>query len=439
MVTRRKKEGVGVPAASAKQAAIPAQEVRTAGDKGAPAIGGPLDSLLKGPDADEPATSAWSSAQGSAPAERTPERPSALGSRVDAAEPASIAHAPRALGEPPTLATSEFQMEPESAPDATSFAFQPAAKPVIELPDAGPMRADSLPPSVPPGARISTAPPEPTKSRTPESTNAPEIVAATGVNKRKRVATVLAAGALIVAGIAAIATYAYRMGRDSVPHPAPAATSQKAPAPAPCSTTVFAPERCGYCGDGIKQEWETPEFCPADFRTCGDGQLDKSVTDGVMVKLTHDDGTYTYVYSTKTYTESCRKGAADYCEADCAKPAAPKAAPKSAGAPAPTAEAPKSVVRSKCPDSPEVRVVKSNILAALDAGSGNISKALGGCTSYSATVTANYADSAFQSWGGSASCGDNKVSLNGIVSPTLAGTTLPGNDLTCYVPVSQNK
>lgn len=143
-----------------------------------------------------------------------------------------------------------------------------------------------------------------------------------------------------VGGVAALILFAKFCGSGgqdrpvppSEPVPQPPAVVCPAPQPENCNLELgehdphssnWAPQKCGYCGDGIAQTWETPENCPVDFH-CGDGTVQRNAVYGAYVAPSAERAGYSL--GTITVTETCNAQDASYCAADC--PTAP-------GAPAP--------------------------------------------------------------------------------------------------------
>lgn len=75
------------------------------------------------------------------------------------------------------------------------------------------------------------------------------------------------------------------------------------------------PQSCGYCGDLIRQDFETAEACPVDFHD-GNGRVERNVVYGAYIAPRDDGGVYSL--STITISESCRESDPNYAAADCA-------------------------------------------------------------------------------------------------------------------------
>jgi len=88
-------------------------------------------------------------------------------------------------------------------------------------------------------------------------------------------------------------------------------------------SSIFDLASCGYCGDGIPQQWETPAACPVDF-TCGNGRLESHE---IFSAYRLQEGRL--VLSKREVTESCLDRSPLYCARDCASPSALPECPNS--------------------------------------------------------------------------------------------------------------
>jgi len=74
----------------------------------------------------------------------------------------------------------------------------------------------------------------------------------------------------------------------------------------------FAPEDCGYCGDGIQQPEENEKNCDVDFY-CGNGRRDRNTVYFGFVK--QKDGSL--VHGMIRRTDQCNPRKPNFCKADC--------------------------------------------------------------------------------------------------------------------------
>jgi hypothetical protein len=142
-------------------------------------------------------------------------------------------------------------------------------------------------------------------------------------------------GVAMTIGVAAVAALVFtrgcgdKGGQDRLPPPVPVEKKCPAPVPDKCNLELgehdpfspnWAPAKCGFCGDGIIQPWETQEKCPVDFH-CGNGEVDRNAVFGAVIEPKEAGGVYKIDYV--TITESCKPADTAYCEADCPTKAGP--------------------------------------------------------------------------------------------------------------------
>jgi hypothetical protein len=141
------------------------------------------------------------------------------------------------------------------------------------------------------------------------------------------------------------------------------------------------PESCGYCGDRIQQEWETPQFCPVDF-ACGDGEVQRRAKVYGAIVRTMEGENASYSIGTLEVTESCNERDANYCEADCPAKSTGRAAPRrDRDRPAPVATATKQPPRASggaCDSSVTANATSlySRVIRQVGSASGSIKSAL---------------------------------------------------------------
>ncbi|MCI0503856.1 hypothetical protein L0Y65_04040 [Candidatus Micrarchaeota archaeon] len=153
-------------------------------------------------------------------------------------------------------------------------------------------------------------------------------------------------GLAVTVGVAAVAALLFakncgqQSGQDRLPPPVasvPAVVQAACPTPQPntCNLALgehdthspnWAPEKCGYCGDNIQQQWETAENCPVDFH-CGDGVVNRGTIYGAYIAPVAPATAYSL--GTVTVTETCTPNDSAFCEADC--PTRGGAAPATSG------------------------------------------------------------------------------------------------------------
>src|SRR5262249_34178015 len=90
------------------------------------------------------------------------------------------------------------------------------------------------------------------------------------------------------------------------------------------ASPTFDPESCGYCGDGIRQQWEQPStivdqaptkaVCDVDFH-CGNGKVDTDEAYAAVIPPRTQGGKYTS--GVVRVTESCDRSSLNFCADDC--------------------------------------------------------------------------------------------------------------------------
>jgi hypothetical protein len=74
---------------------------------------------------------------------------------------------------------------------------------------------------------------------------------------------------------------------------------------------TFDMKSCGFCGDDVRQDWESAQTCPADFH-CPNGAVDN----GTAYEAYVAEGAK-LVPSTISVTETCTEKSPLFCAADC--------------------------------------------------------------------------------------------------------------------------
>lgn len=287
-----------------------------------------------------------------------------------------------------------------------------------------------------------------------------------GANKEAR-KTGWQVGAVVGIGVAAVAAALLfqkcsSQGGQDRPAPPPCVQCESAPVKGdnrcevekgehdPLSPT-WDPQSCGYCGDGNRQPFEISSrdpraaqaqpasgprlvVCDADFHYCGNGRKDDAAQYAVMVPPESDGGLWSFGLSDRP-AESCRRGAENYCEADCA-----------GSAPAPADTGRRTERRTERPDRPD-RPAQPGRAGPCDAGvststfsarardnltgnSGAVRNAVGAQPSQAVTVRVSITvgpDGRPTVTGASASCaGCSGGDVRGMINLAGLATTAPG-------------
>ncbi len=209
------------------------------------------------------------------------------------------------------------------------------------------------------------------------------------------------------------------------------------------------PESCGFCGDGIRQSFETVENCPVDF-TCGDGKVQNRAKVYGAIVQTGTGENATYALGTKTIpAESCRVSSDNYCEADCPTKGGNARGAGSARTPAkgagtgvavrPPRETPGGPcgagVRSGAGD------LISRVSSSISSSSGAIKSAAGvGSVPVTVVVSVRISSSGVPTLAGSsASCGGqgcpNSINPASVAGLSLAGVTVAGAESSCTLSI----
>ena len=200
----------------------------------------------------------------------------------------------------------------------------------------------------------------------------------------------------------------------------------------------FAPQDCGWCGDGIQQQWETREDCPVDFH-CGNGKRDRREVYGAVVETEVEGSVVRYSLGTKTITESCRSSSDDYCEEDCPTGTNPNRPPR----PPPDRPPRQRAKLSACPG--EVRSsagdLISRVTSSVTSSGGELRNQLGVANApVTVTVSTRIDPSGVPTiLGGSASCGGqrcpNSVNVISVTRLTVQGITVGGANEPCRLSI----
>jgi hypothetical protein len=209
------------------------------------------------------------------------------------------------------------------------------------------------------------------------------------------------------------------------------------------------PASCGFCGDGVRQSFETVENCPVDF-TCGDGEVQHRAKVYGAIVHTGTGESATYSFGTKTIpAESCRLSSENFCEADCptkggnARGAGSSRAPNKVAGAGTTDRPP-----SETPGGPCGAGVRSGagslisrVSSSISSSSGAIKQAAGvGSVPVNVIVSVRISSSGVPTLAGSsATCGGQRcpssVNPASVAGLSLAGITVAGEEASCTLSI----
>ncbi|MBU1682028.1 hypothetical protein KKE38_04360 [Candidatus Micrarchaeota archaeon] len=210
------------------------------------------------------------------------------------------------------------------------------------------------------------------------------------------------------------------------------------------------PASCGFCGDGVRQPFETAENCPVDF-TCGDGEVQHRAKVYGAIVQTGTGESATCSFGTKTIpAESCRSGSDNYCEADCRPRAGGNARGAGSGRPPSKTAGVATVDRPprETPGGPCGAGVRSGagdlisrVSSSISSSSGAIKSAAGvGSVPMNVIVSVRISSSGVPTLAGSsATCGGercpNSINPAQVANLSVAGITVAGAESSCTLSI----
>ncbi|MFH1685861.1 MAG: hypothetical protein ABH983_06170 [Candidatus Micrarchaeota archaeon] len=212
---------------------------------------------------------------------------------------------------------------------------------------------------------------------------------------------------------------------------------------------TWDPASCGFCGDGVRQSFETAENCPVDF-TCGDGTIQNRAKVYGAIVQTGTGERATYSFGTKTIpAESCRESSDNYCEADCPTRGGNARGAGSGRPPSKTAGEGVAVrVPRETPGGPCGAGVRSGagdlisrVSSSISSSSGAIKSAAGvGSVPMNVIVSVRISSSGVPTLAGSsATCGGercpNPVNPAQVANLSVAGITVGGAEESCTLSI----